>query len=242
MKTELIVALDVPSLEDAENLVKELSPVVNYFKIGMQLFTACGPDVVKMVRKYKCDVFLDLKFHDIPNTVAQAALSSIDLGVKMFNVHAIGGDVMLSTLTETVDNHIKLTKKEKPIILGVTVLTSMDRQQLNRVGVIRSVKNEVVALAKLCKKAQLDGVVCSGKEIKLLRRVMGDDFVLVVPGIRPADSKTNDQKRVVTPAQAAKWGANYIVVGRPITKASNRKKAAEDILAEIDPIEAKLFY
>ncbi len=234
MKTQLIVALDVPDLGQAEDIVKELSSVVKYFKIGMQLFTACGPDVVDMVRKYNCDVFLDLKFHDIPNTVAQAALSSLRLGVFMFNVHAIGGDVMLATVMKTINQEIELTKQPQPIVLGVTVLTSMDRQQLNRVGVIRSVKNEVVGLAGLCKKARLSGVVCSGKEIKLLRRLMGKDFILVVPGIRPSDAKADDQKRIVTPAQAAQWGADYIVVGRPVTKASDRKQAAVSILKDID--------
>ncbi|MBU1087354.1 MAG: orotidine-5'-phosphate decarboxylase [Candidatus Omnitrophica bacterium] len=234
MRTQLIVALDVPELEQAEALVKELSPVVKYFKIGMQLFTACGPDVVRMVREYNCDVFLDLKFHDIPNTVAQAALSSLRLGVFMFNVHAIGGDVMLATVMQAINKEIKQTKQQLPIVLGVTVLTSMDRQQLNRVGVIRSVKNEVVGLAVLCKKAGLSGVVCSGKEIKLLRRVMGKDFVLVVPGIRPADAKADDQKRIVTPAQAADWGANYIVVGRPITQAENRIQAVTAIVSDLN--------
>lgn len=233
MKTELIVALDVPDLKQAEDIVRELSTVVKYFKIGMQLFTACGPQVVQMVRKYNCEVFLDLKFHDIPNTVAQAALSSMRLGVFMFNVHALGGDLMLSTLTQSIKQEIEQTRQSQPIVLGVTVLTSMDRQQLNRVGVIRSVKNEVVALASLCKKAGLSGVVCSGKEIKLLRRVMGKDFILVVPGIRPADAKADDQKRIVTPGQAASWGANYIVVGRPIVQAANRKQAAESILKDL---------
>jgi orotidine-5'-phosphate decarboxylase len=236
MKTQLIVALDVENLDQAEEIVQELSAVVKYFKIGMQLFTACGPQSVQMVRKYNCDVFLDLKFHDIPNTVAQAALSSLRLGVFMFNVHAIGGDVMLSTLTKTINQETEQTKQPKPIVLGVTVLTSMDRQQLNRVGVIRSVKNEVVALSGLCKKAGLSGVVCSGKEIKLLRRVMGKEFILVVPGIRPADANSDDQKRIVTPQQAAIWGADYIVVGRPITQAKNRRQTAENILNDLNLI------
>ncbi|MBU1045232.1 MAG: orotidine-5'-phosphate decarboxylase [Candidatus Omnitrophica bacterium] len=234
MKTQLIVALDVPDLKQAEDLVKELSPVVKYFKIGMQLFTACGPNVVRMVRKYNSDVFLDLKFHDIPNTVAQAALSSLRLGVSMFNVHALGGDVMLATVIQAINKEIEQTKQPSPIVLGVTVLTSMDRQQLNRVGVIRSVKNEVVGLAGLCKKAGLSGVVCSGKEIKLLRRVMGKDFILVVPGIRPLEAKADDQKRIVTPTQAAEWGADYIVVGRPITQATNRIQAAKEILSDLN--------
>ena len=236
MKTELIVALDVPTLKDAEGIVKKLSPAVKYFKIGMQLFTACGPEVVEMVRKNKADVFLDLKFHDIPNTVAKAAISSLRLGVFMFNVHAIGGDVMLSTLMQALNDECKVLKGKRPIVLGVTVLTSMDRQQLNRVGVIRSVKNEVVHLAKLCKSAKLDGVVCSGKEIKLLRRVIGADFVLVVPGIRPKSAAVDDQKRIVTPTDAALWGANYIVVGRPIIAHPDPLQSAKDILAEIEQV------
>jgi orotidine-5'-phosphate decarboxylase len=237
-KTKLIVALDVPEFKDAEVLVKKLSPAVKYFKVGMQLFTASGPDVVKMVHKHGGQVFLDLKFHDIPNTVAQAAISSIRLGVFMFNVHAIGGDVMLSTLIKKINDECKALKKNRPVVLGVTVLTSMDRQQLNRVGVIRSVKNEVIHLAKLCKKAGLDGVVCSGKEIKLLRRVIGDDFVLVVPGIRPKEAAVNDQKRVITPSQASKLGADYIVVGRPITAAKNPLEASQSILNSLVPKKA----
>ncbi len=233
-KTALIVALDVPGLNEAETIVKKLSPAVKYFKIGMQLFTACGPSVVEMVHSHKREVFLDLKFHDIPNTVAQAAISSLRLGVFMFNVHAIGGDVMLSTLMRAVHDESKVLKGKRAVVLGVTVLTSMDRQQLNRVGVIRSVKNEVIHLSKLCKGAGLDGVVCSGKEIKLLRRVIGEDFVLVVPGVRPNSSKSDDQKRIVTPTNAALWGADYIVVGRPIIAHSDPLQSARDILVEIE--------
>ena len=233
-KTALIVALDVPGLNEAETIVKKLSPAVKYFKIGMQLFTACGPSVVEMVHSHKREVFLDLKFHDIPNTVAQAAISSLRLGVFMFNVHAIGGNVMLSTLMRAVHDESKVLKGKRAVVLGVTVLTSMDRQQLNRVGVIRSVKNEVIHLSKLCKGAGLDGVVCSGKEIKLLRRVIGEDFVLVVPGVRPNSSKSDDQKRIVTPTNAALWGADYIVVGRPIIAHSDPLQSARDILVEIE--------
>ena len=233
-KTALIVALDVPGLNEAETIVKKLSPAVKYFKIGMQLFTACGPSVVEMVHSHKREVFLDLKFHDIPNTVAQAAISSLRLGVFMFNVHAIGGNVMLSTLMQAVHDESKVLKGKRAVVLGVTVLTSMDRQQLNRVGVIRSVKNEVIHLSKLCKGAGLDGVVCSGKEIKLLRRVIGEDFVLVVPGVRPNSSKSDDQKRIVTPTNAALWGADYIVVGRPIIAHSDPLQSARDILVEIE--------
>lgn len=152
----------------------------------------------------------------------------------MFNVHAIGGSVMLSTLMNAVNEECKVSKKKKPLVLGVTVLTSMDRQELNRVGVIRSVKNEVIHLAKLCKQAGLDGVVCSGEEIKLLRRIIGKDFVLVVPGVRPKTAVSDDQKRIVTPSDAANLGADYIVVGRPIVAQVAPLQSAKDILAEID--------
>ncbi|MFH2138312.1 MAG: orotidine-5'-phosphate decarboxylase [Candidatus Omnitrophota bacterium] len=232
-ETKLIVALDTDSLETAEGFVKILSPKVKYFKIGSQLFTMYGPKCVEMVKKYKGEVFLDLKFHDIPNTVANASISAVRLGVFMLNMHAIGGEVMLKTVMEKVKEECERSKVKQPIILGVTVLTSMDRQQLNSVGVIRSVKNEVVHLAGLCKKCGLNGVVCSGKEIELLKRVMGDDFVLVVPGIRPADSSTNDQKRIVTPTDAKKLGADYIVVGRPIVASKDPLKSAESILEQI---------
>jgi orotidine-5'-phosphate decarboxylase len=151
----------------------------------------------------------------------------------MFNVHAQGGDVMLKTLMENVNEYVNKTDSVKPIVLGVTVLTSMDRQQLNRTGVTKSVKNQVLSLAKSCLKSGLGGVVCSGKEIKLLKRVLGKDFILVVPGVRPAQSGNNDQKRIVTPKQASAWGADYIVVGRPITRAQNRKKAAQMILDDL---------
>ncbi|MBU4304690.1 MAG: orotidine-5'-phosphate decarboxylase [Candidatus Omnitrophica bacterium] len=235
-ETQLIVALDTGSLDEAQRLVRELSACVKYFKIGSQLFTACGPRCVEMVLRENAEVFLDLKFHDIPNTVAQAAVSALRLGVFMFNVHAIGGSVMLSKVIETLNKEVDALKARRPLVLGVTVLTSMDRQQLNSVGVVRSVKNEVIHLAKLCKKNGLDGVVCSGKEINLLRRVIGEDFMLVVPGIRPASVAADDQKRIVTPADAARMGADYIVVGRPVVAAESPLCAAQEILAELHDV------
>ncbi|MDD5747293.1 MAG: orotidine-5'-phosphate decarboxylase [Candidatus Omnitrophica bacterium] len=232
-KTELIVALDVPELEEARRMVRLLSKEVKFFKIGSRLFTACGPQAVTMVRDAGAEVFLDLKFHDIPNTVAEAGLSALGLGVFMFNVHCLGGSVMMSAVRDAVQEQAQRANARKPVMLGVTVLTSMDRQQLNSVGVIRSVKNEVVHLARLCRSSGLDGVVCSGQEIELLRRVLGDDFILVVPGVRPADSQLNDQKRIVTPGKAAALGADYIVVGRPVI-------AAPDPLAAVRKINAEL--
>ncbi|MCP4649501.1 MAG: orotidine-5'-phosphate decarboxylase [PVC group bacterium] len=231
--TELIVALDTESLDEARSIVDKLSGVVRFFKIGSQLFTAAGPIAVEMVRNNKAEVFLDLKFHDIPNTVANAAISSIRLGISMFNVHAMGGKAMLIKTMEAVNAECEQSGVKKPIVLGVTVLTSMDRQQLNSIGVARSVKNQVGFLAKLCQKSGLDGVVCSGKEIKLLRRITNKDFILVVPGVRPKDSLLNDQKRVITPTDAVRLGADFIVVGRPIVANKDPSQAAKAILQEI---------
>ncbi|RKY35531.1 MAG: orotidine-5'-phosphate decarboxylase [Candidatus Omnitrophota bacterium] len=230
-KTELIVALDTDSLAKAQAIVDELSGLVHYFKIGMELFTQSGPSAVEMVLKAKAKVFLDLKFHDIPNTVANAAISALRLGVAMFNVHILGGKQMLIRTVSAVNAQVRKLNIEKPLVLGVTVLTSIDRQQLNSMGILRSVKNEVVRLTNLCKQCGLDGVVCSGRELKLLRRLMGDKFVFVVPGVRLSKEGTDDQKRIITPREAARLSADYIVVGRPIIKADNALKAAENVLA-----------
>ncbi len=238
-KTELIVALDTASLKEARRIVDELASIVNFFKIGSQLFTSFGPLAVEMVLKAKAKVFLDLKFHDIPNTVASAAVSALGLGVSMFNVHALGGKLMLLKLVETLNNEVSKSKQAKPIILGVTVLTSLDRQQLNGIGIMRSVKNEVGYLARLCKSCGLDGVVCSGGELELLRRVVGHDFVLVVPGVRPNDSRQDDQRRTVTPKEAVRLGADFIVVGRPIIAQDNRLQSATAILKEINQLNRK---
>ncbi|MFH2145328.1 MAG: orotidine-5'-phosphate decarboxylase [Candidatus Omnitrophota bacterium] len=233
-KTELIVALDTSKIEQAQQIVKELAPLSAFFKIGSQLFTACGPESIEMVHKNKGKVFLDLKFHDIPNTVAQAALNVLEQGVFMFNMHALGGKDMLLKVSEVISEKAKEKQIPRPIMLGVTVLTSMDRQQLNSLGVNRSVKNEVLHLARLSKDCRLDGVVCSGKELKLLRRVYGDDFILVVPGVRPKKSESFDQKRIITPEEAARLGADFIVVGRPITASENPLESAKSIIDQIN--------
>ncbi|MBU2063380.1 MAG: orotidine-5'-phosphate decarboxylase [Candidatus Omnitrophica bacterium] len=233
-KTELIVALDTSKIGQAERIVKELAPISAFFKIGSQLFTACGPESIEMVHKNKGKVFLDLKFHDIPNTVAQAALNVLEQGVFMFNMHALGGKDMLLKVSEVISEKAKEKQIPRPIMLGVTVLTSMDRQQLNSLGVNRSVKNEVLHLARLSKDCRLDGVVCSGKELKLLRRVYGDDFILVVPGVRPKKSESFDQKRIITPEEAARLGADFIVVGRPITASENPLESAKSIIDQIN--------
>lgn len=230
MKAEerLIVALDVDTLDKAREIVKILHPVVKTFKIGSQLFTSAGPEALTMVHACGCRVFLDLKFHDIPNTVAAASRAAAGMGVFMFNVHTFGGKEMLETAVQAVKD-----KKDKPILLGVTVLTSISRPQLNSLGIMRSVKKEVGFLAKLAKECGLDGVVCSANEVELIKRLCGKYFLTVVPGVRPQDSNSDDQKRTATPRQAIENGADFIVVGRPIIAGADPLKSAEEIIREI---------
>ena len=224
MKDRLIVALDVDSLKKAKTLVDTLYPTVKIFKIGKQLFTKEGPKAVEMVHKRGAKVFLDLKFHDIPNTVKCAIGSVISMSVFMTNIHASGGKEMMLAAYETRKH------KKTPILLGVTVLTSMDKKALKKVGINASPKNQVKRLALLAKSAKLDGVVSSAEEIALIRKACGKKFIIVTPGIRQNQAEASDQKRVQTPEYAFKEGADYIVVGRPITKAKNPLKAAKAFL------------
>ena len=211
----LIVALDFPTEKAALNFVEQLSPEDSILKVGLQLYVAAGPAFVKSLVAKGFKVFLDLKFHDIPNTVAGACKSAADLGVWMINVHASGGPVMLSAAVDALKSYEK-----PPILIGVTVLTSMNNSQLEATGVTRPADLQVNHLASLCAKAGLDGVVCSAREAESLRREQGSDFILVTPGIRPAGSSSGDQQRVMTPLEAKKAGSNYLVVGRPITEAA----------------------
>jgi orotidine-5'-phosphate decarboxylase len=204
------------------------------FKVGKELFTAIGPKIVKEINNSGGKVFLDLKFHDIPNTVAKAGEAATELGVYMFNVHASGGSEMMKAVADAVKNKAAAAGKEKPIVLGVTVLTSINQDVLNnQLNVPGDVQKQVVHLALLAQKAGLDGVICSPQEIKAIRDACGENFVIVTPGIRPAWSESNDQKRITTPRDAIEAGANYMVIGRPITKADNRIEAAKKILEEI---------
>ena len=226
--TKLIVALDVDHIDKAAELVDRIGPAVEWYKVGKQLFTLYGPDAVEMLKAKGKKVFLDLKFHDIPNTVAMAVQSAITIGADMTNVHATGSDAMLKAAAESA-------KKTNPeaLLLAVTVLTSMDQHQLNEIGITATPEEQVIRLAKLTEACGVAGVVCSALEIEAIRKVCGPDFQLVVPGIRPAGSAANDQKRVMTPTQAAKAGANYIVVGRPVTQAENPAESAAAINAEL---------
>ncbi|MFA5335418.1 MAG: orotidine-5'-phosphate decarboxylase [Candidatus Omnitrophota bacterium] len=230
---KLIVALDMKTLDEAALMVKKLGTTVRVFKVGMGLFTSYGPDAVKMVHDKGAKVFLDLKFHDIPNTVAHAVRSAAKLGVFMMNVHAMGGsDMMASAAAAALEAAVDPEKK--PILLGVTVLTSMDQASIGEIGVDRRIGEEVIALARLGKDSGLDGVVASPNETSLIRQNLGKDFIIVTPGIRPAGTEKGDQKRIMTPADAVKAGADYIVVGRPIIEAKDPVEAAKKIIKEME--------
>lgn len=234
MKTELIVALDVSDKKKALLFVDRLKDYVNIFKIGSELFTSEGPAIVKSIIKKGCNVFLDLKFHDIPNTVARSAEVCTELGVFMFNLHISGGSDMMKTTVFAVEKKSKKLKIEKPIILGVTVLTSIAENMLkNEFGIKQKITEFVVNLAKLGKICGLDGVVSSSLEINSIRKTCGNDFIIVTPGIRAALANKDDQKRINTPANAAKLGANYIVVGRQILNSEDPVNAVKMILKEM---------
>lgn len=230
----LIVALDVESLSVANQLVTTLSDDVKWFKIGKQLFTTVGPAAVKLLLDAKKNIFLDLKFHDIPNTVAGAVASGTKIGANMINMHASGGFEMMRAAAESAEKQASERGIPKPTLLGVTILTSVDEANFQRdFGTPRRLEDQVAYLAELSQEAGLDGVVASPLEIELIRKVCGDDFVIVTPGVRPEWAASNDQQRVMTPAQAIDAGADYIVVGRPITAAGNPCEAARTILQEI---------
>lgn len=234
MRDRIIVALDVDNLEKVKVTVALLAPEVGMFKIGKQLFTHAGPQAVRLVQELGGEVFLDLKFHDIPNTVAKAAVEATRLGVRMFNVHASGSLEMMVATVKEVGRVCRLEKRRRPIMLAVTVLTSLNQDDLKRVGVDGRVAAQVVRLALLTKEAGMDGVVASPQEVADIRAACGRRFVIVTPGIRPADSASNDQQRVTTPADAVKAGVDYIVVGRPILEAKDPVAATRAIVAEME--------
>lgn len=228
MKSKLIVALDIPEEIEAKKIVDELHDCVGYFKVGLQMFTRFGPSLVSHIRSHGADVFLDLKFHDIPNTVAHAVESACALDVGMLTIHACGGSDMMKAAVEAAGKAAR-----KPVVLAVTVLTSMDKSDLEEVGVDHTLPGQVMHLARLAVGSGVDGLVCSAHEIGLIRDDVCKQVTLVVPGIRPAGAQTGDQKRVMTPKEAIDAGANFLVVGRPILESPDRRKAAEEILAQI---------
>jgi orotidine-5'-phosphate decarboxylase len=233
MRERLIVALDVDDLNQAKDLVQKLANEVGMFKIGKQLFTHAGPQAVRLIQELGGEIFLDLKFHDIPNTVAKAAVEATRMGVKMFNVHASGSLEMMRMTVKEVRRVCRQEKRRTPIMLAVTVLTSLNQDDLKRVGVDGRVAAQVVRLALLTKEAGMDGVVASSHEVRDIRDCCGRRFIIVTPGIRPADSSRNDQQRIMTPAAAIKVNVDYIVVGRPILEAEDPVGAARAIVAEM---------
>lgn len=224
----IIVALDAKSQYDALTIAEQLDPALCRVKVGKELFTHEGPSVVKALHDKGFEVFLDLKFHDIPNTTAQAVCAAADLGVWMVNVHASGGRKMMETCVERLKAGNYTTQ-----LIAVTVLTSMGREDLKDIGLDIEPFEQVKRLAKLTQDSGLDGVVCSAQEAKMLRETLGQDFALVTPGIRPAGSNADDQKRIVTPKQAMLDGSTHLVIGRPITQSENPSQTLRDILATI---------
>ncbi|GFO61051.1 orotidine 5'-phosphate decarboxylase [Geomonas silvestris] len=230
---KIIFAMDVSEFTDVQFWAETLSEHVGMFKIGKQLYTACGPAAVRMIQKFGGEVFLDLKYHDIPNTVSKAVLEAANLGVQLVDVHALGGLEMMSTTMEALDKQFGGGCTPRPKVLAITVLTSSNEETLRAIGIDHSVPEMVVRLAKLAKQAGVDGVVASPQEVGLIREACGDDFLIVTPGVRPSFAAANDQKRIMTPADAVKAGANYLVIGRPIGDAENPVEAAKLIVDEI---------
>jgi orotidine-5'-phosphate decarboxylase len=227
-RKRLIVALDVPSAAEAAHLVNRLERSCQWFKVGLELFVAAGPDVLEQWVARGHSIFLDLKFCDIPNTVAGAVRSAATLGVRMMTVHASGGPAMLQAARAALNG-----LQNPPELLAVTILTSMDQAQVNAVGLERSPAQQVELLARMGLEAGIRGFVCSPREVASLRALTGPEGVLVIPGIRPAGAQAGDQKRIATPADALRQGASYLVVGRPITQADDPAEAAHAILEEM---------
>jgi orotidine-5'-phosphate decarboxylase len=229
----IIFALDVGSLDEVQRFVEELKDWVWGFKIGKELFTWMGPKVVDLIQEKGGKVFLDLKYHDIPATVARASAMATRLRVSMFNLHALGGLEMMRVAVEASREVAHKEGLSSPLILGVTVLTSLREGDLTQVGITKPLEEEVILLASLAQKAGIDGVVASPLEIKSLREACGEDMVIVTPGVRPHKRPRHDQARVMTPRQAVDAGANYVVIGRSIRDATDPLKTTQDILREI---------
>jgi len=225
---KIIIALDYSDENSALTMAKQLSPDLCRIKIGKELFVSSGPQLVEKIANMGFDIFLDLKFHDIPNTVAGACRAAANLGVWMVNVHASGGLKMMEAAKESIIN-----SSHQPLLIAVTILTSLDNKALDEIGYSRDTKQQVIRLAKLTQQAELDGVVCSPLEAQVIKSETNKDFILVTPGVRPKGSDVNDQSRIMTPNQALKAGSDYLVIGRPITASENPLKALENIVEEI---------
>jgi orotidine-5'-phosphate decarboxylase len=232
-KDKIIFALDVEHFQEAQKWVTLLKDRVGIFKVGKQLFTHTGPKVIDMIRQKGQNVFLDLKYHDIPNTVAKAGEEATKLNVTMFNLHALGGFEMMKKTVEASRAAAKKLGIPRPIILAVTILTSMDEEALKEVGVQVPILDEVGRLALLSMKAGIDGVVASPQEISVIRQRCGEKFIIVTPGIRSPTDKKDDQKRTLSPKEAVAAGANYLVIGRPIKEAKDPLEAVQRIVEDI---------
>lgn len=233
VKNPIIAALDVPTAEQALKLAREVAPAVGAFKIGKELFVAAGPDIVRRVRDTGASVFLDLKFHDIPNTVAKAVASAVRLDVQMLTIHTSGGSAMMRAAEESAQQTALQSGRNAPLVLGVTVLTSHDANTLSEVGCEANVGKQVERLARLAVQSGLRGLVCSPLETADLRQILPRQIQLVTPGIRTGAEKADDQKRTLTPREAMDAGASWLVIGRPIYAAANPRAAAEQILAAL---------
>jgi orotidine-5'-phosphate decarboxylase len=233
MKNPIIVALDVPSVEQALALAQKVAPAVGAFKIGFELFTSAGPDIVRRIRDTGAAVFLDLKFHDIPNTVAKAVAAATRLDVQMLTIHTSGGPAMMKAAEESAQKTALQSGRNAPLVLGVTVLTSMDAHELNSVGITVTVGQQVERLATLAAQSGLRGLVCSPLELTALRAILPESVQLVTPGIRGPEDAVGDQKRTLSAREAVAAGASWLVIGRPIIAAPDPRAAAEKILASI---------
>ena len=230
----LIVALDFHTADDAKKLVEELGDTVNFYKVGMELFYSVGPEIVHWLKARDKKIFLDLKLHDIPNTVASGLCSLLDLGADIVNVHASGGFAMMKTAADALHQEARRRGVTCPKIIAITVLTSINHTEWEDMGYTLKMANQVVRLAKLAQKARLDGVVASPQEASLIRDACGEKFLIVTPGIRPAGANVDDQSRIATPSAALQNGATHLVIGRPIRAAENPREAALKILEEMN--------
>lgn len=221
-RPQIILALDVDSVQKAKYFVNKLYPAVRIFKVGLQLFTLAGPQIIEFIRKKGAEAFLDLKYLDIPNTVAGAARQAVRLKVKMFTLHISGQEIMLRAAACAADEEARRLKLKRPLLIGVTRLTSQEAKP-----------QEILKLARLAQECALDGVVCSAREVKLLRKKVGRKFIIVTPGIRPSAAASDDQRRVATANQAVKAGSDFLVIGRPILEAEDPVLAAKQIISEI---------
>lgn len=225
MAIKIIVALDFPNKEDALRLINTIDPKQCALKVGLEMFTRFGGDFVRYLVEQQYKVFLDLKFHDIPNTVAQACKAAADLGVWMINVHASGGLKMMQAARDAL-----MTCKQRPLLIGVTLLTSLDQSDVASLGITSSLEEQLSRLGKLVYQAGLDGVVCSAHEVSLIKSICGPSFLTVTPGIRLPNDNANDQLRIMTPQQAIKEGSDYLVIGRSITHAYNPQAVIQSII------------